>query len=198
MSRAAKGAELEAAFAEWMMTSLGYTSTKRRVLINGKTAKRPYEVDVHGLLYSRFWRMLYVIGVLALFLAVATMLRPRDLADVHRAVENTVASILPAAAGSGLLLVGIAAFVVGVLGQRKTSRHAWAECKNRRTTVKRADVEKLQGAVRDVRENRRADWKPQRVLIVSGGGFDTDAIGIARSYGIECYERTDRGFQRVL
>jgi hypothetical protein len=197
MTRAAKGLELEQAFAEWMKVALGYTDTKQRDLINGNAAKRPYEVDVHGQRYSKFWRLLHLGGLCALLLAIGAFLMPRDLAPVNEAVESTVASVLPVATGSGLIVLGLAAFVVGLLGKRKTTTHTWVECKNRKTSVKRADLEKLQGAVRDVRDNPRAEWKPQQVLMVSGSAFDIDALAIARAHGIECYQRTEQGFSRI-
>jgi hypothetical protein len=33
--------------------------------------------------------------------------------------------------------------------------------------------------------------------MVSGSGFDTDALGIARTHEIECYARSGAGFERV-
>ena len=197
MSRREKGAELEVAFASWMESNLGYTSTNRNVLINGKASKRPYEVDVHGEIYSRFWRVLHVGGIAMLLLAIATAIWPRDLVEVHRAVEISVSSIVPEATGWGLAMVSMMAFVIGFIGKRKASTHAWVECKNRQGSVKRADMEKLKGAVHDVNENPRADWKPRRVIMVSGSRFDVDALGIARTHGIDCYERAGDGFQRV-
>jgi hypothetical protein len=200
IDRRAKGAELEEAFAEWMTTSLGFTSVSRKHYAKGKAAARGYQVDVHGQLYNPRWRALYFVAVCIWLVAAAALIWPQQehLAGIHDAVEDTVRGIAPEAAGYGLALLGVIAALVGRVGKKRTTLHAWVECKNRQTSVKRADIEKLQGAVRDVRENPGADWKPARVMMVSGSGFDVDALAIARTLGIECWERTATGlFRRV-
>lgn len=196
----AKGVELEEAFAEWMTTSLGFTAVSRDHYAKGKAATRAYQVDVHGRLYNPRWRVLYYVAFVIWALAPAALIWPQqqDLAGINAAVEDTVRGIVPEAAGYGLALLGLVAAIVGRVGRNRTTLHAWVECKNRQTRVKRADIEKLQGAVRDVRENPGADWKPARVMMVSGSGFDVDALAIARTHGIECWERTATGlFRRV-
>ncbi|MDI3287337.1 hypothetical protein [Polyangium sp. 15x6] len=193
----AKGEALEREFAAWMVSMLHYTAATQRELINGEVAKRPYEVDVHGERFSRLWYALHIIGGLLFILAVAAYLLPDELALVTGAVEGTVSTIWPRAAGSGILMLSIAAFVLAILGKKRATTHAWVECKNRKTSVKRADIEKLSGAVQDVRHNARAPWKPDEVIIVSAGGFDDDALSLADTYGFVCYQRSGKWFAPV-
>jgi len=35
-------------------------------------------------------------------------------------------------------------------------------------------------------------------MMVSGKGFDVDAINFAREYHFECFVRTEKGFKQVL
>lgn len=57
---------------------------------------------------------------------------------------------------------------------------------------------KLASSVEDVVNGFHiSDWKPDKVIFVSGNGFDQDAISIAESKDIICYERTVKGFRRI-
>jgi hypothetical protein len=193
----AKGQALEREFAAWMESSLNYTSTKQRDLVNGNIAKRPYEVDVHGERFSQIWNALRIGSLLFIALAMAAYFWPDEMSSVNDAAESAVSSLAPSAAGSGLVIMAFVAFVAGYVGKKKATTHAWVECKDRKTSVKRADIEKLRGAVQDVQKNPRAPWKPNDVIMVSGSGFDHDAISLARTYGIVCYQRNGAGFERV-
>ncbi|WP_039942479.1 hypothetical protein [Leptospira alexanderi] len=57
---------------------------------------------------------------------------------------------------------------------------------------------KLSASVDDVAENKTALWKPDRVIIVSSNGFDRDALAIAASKDIICYEKSGRSFKEVF
>ncbi|TGL69766.1 hypothetical protein EHQ67_08830 [Leptospira kmetyi] len=57
---------------------------------------------------------------------------------------------------------------------------------------------KLSASVDDVAENKTASWKPDRVIIVSSNGFDQDALAIAESKDIVCYEKSGRSFKEVF
>jgi hypothetical protein len=105
--------------------------------------------------------------------------------------------VWPSAASSGILIIALVSLFVGEYGRKRSTRHAWVECKSRKTNVKRADVEKLRGAVDDVRKNETARWKPDEVILVSAGDFDDDAIDLADEYGMVCYRRIPHGFERV-
>lgn len=76
-------------------------------------------------------------------------------------------------------------------------RHAWIECKTHR--VKRIHILKLKDAVDDVREAHDEDiekWAPNEVIMVSGEGFDSDALAIANKYDIKCYLAKEKGFEK--
>ncbi|MDI1436837.1 hypothetical protein [Polyangium sorediatum] len=192
-----KGQALERAFAAWMVSALHYTTTVQREFVKGEVATRPYEVDVHGERYRRYWYALRVVGMLLFVLGMATIFMPHKFTLVTHAAEGIVAKIWPSAASSGILILALVALFVGEFGRKRSTHHAWVECKNRKTAVKRFDIEKLRGAVEDVRKNETASWKPDEVIVVSAAGFDDDAIALADEYGFVCYQRISYGFERV-
>lgn len=75
--------------------------------------------------------------------------------------------------------------------------YAWVECKDTRSNVKRAQVQKLAAAVKDVEDNRDAKWRPDVVVLVAGSDFDADALNFAHEHNFACYRRSDGGFDRV-
>lgn len=74
----------------------------------------------------------------------------------------------------------------------------WIECKA--VKVNRTHVMKLKGSVDDVKkacDEEIEEWYPDEILIVSSSGFDIDALGLAKSYGFECWKANPKGFERV-
>lgn len=192
-----RGIILERAFGEWMKSELGYTRTKLRIPVKGRVADRNYEVDVYAEKFSRLWDFLRIVGIVFLVLSLLVILAPREMLDVHRWMEDVIASFAPELAGYGLLIFGIAGFLLGYMGKQRSTTHAWVECKDQRGNVKRAQVQKLAAAVQDVRDNREAKWKPDVVIVVSGTDFDADALNFAKEYRFVCYRRLENGFKRV-
>lgn len=178
------GRQLERDFARWMQDELGYQSVKQRERVQGATARRDYEVDIHGTIR-------------------------RDLQ--HRLVQ---ASVILAAAAFPLEFVGaippnsayaaaaVFAFLAWLLYSKATTQ-AWVECKDLRGNFTRAHVQKTIESVRDFMAAEDARWEPNLVILVSGSDFDVDALSFARKYSeehrieIECYRRSPRGFQQL-
>ena len=77
--------------------------------------------------------------------------------------------------------------------------HAWVECKNQLSTVKRQQMQKLISSAEDVKAHPDAKWKPDVLMYVSATGFDADALNFAMEYSIECYvpKENGRGFEQV-
>jgi hypothetical protein len=62
----------------------------------------------------------------------------------------------------------------------------------------REDIVRLKDTFEGVRRSTAATWKPEKVLVVAGThGFDEAAMSAARVMGMECYQRSDRGFCKV-
>lgn len=192
-----RGLSLERAFAEWMKKELGYTSVWLRVPVKGRVADRAYEVDIHGEKYSFFWDRMMRFGFFGLGVAVLAYLLPAEFHPVRRAMEAAVARLDPALVGHALLVVGGAATAVGFLGRKRAMTHAWVECKDTKTNVKRAQIQKLAAAVQDVRENEKAKWRPDVVILVAGSNFDADALNFAGEHGFLTYRRDGTGFEEV-
>lgn len=192
-----RGISLEREFAEWMKSELGYTTTKMRQPIKGRVAERGYEIDIKAKKYSRVWDMAWRLGIILLILSIVTYLLPNEMQSVRQAMEKVVTNFDPALAGSAVFVIGIIAFVVAYLGKRKATTRAWVECKDTKSKVKRAQVQKLISSVQDVRENESGTWKPGIMMMVSRMGFDADALNFADEKKILCYEATADGFELV-
>jgi len=85
-----------------------------------------------------------VLIVLAVITATGAM------PGITKFVEQIVFAINPAWVKSAVGIFGFAGFVLGHYGKKKSTKHAWVECKDRRTNVKRTHVQKLESSVRDV------------------------------------------------
>jgi hypothetical protein len=77
------------------------------------------------------------------------------------------------------------------------TRHVWVECKDRKSSTKRADIMKLTSSVADVRQNDRAPWKPDEVWFASSSRYDQDAIAIAKEHGVRCFQLQHDSFVEV-
>lgn len=193
----AKGMSLEREFAEWMKSDLGYTKTRLRVPVKGKIADRAYEVDIHAERYNHMWEVARRLGIAGLILSLLIIFLPLQMREVHQLLENLVRSFVPQLSGSALLILSVVSIVLGIRGKERAMTHAWVECKDTRTNVKRAQVQKLAASVKDVEDNRDAKWKPDIVILVSGSDFDADALNFAREHDFVCYRRSEKGFERV-
>lgn len=194
-----KGMSLEREFSVWMKSHLGYTKTKLRLPVKGKIADRAYEVDIYAEKYSRMWDTLQRLGIIILILSGFTYFFPlyRETQALRRLMEDLVGQISPAWVGSAVFIVGIAALLLAYAGKRKITMYAWVECKDTKTNVKRASVQKLAMSVQDVRDNITAKWKPDVVILVSGTDFDADALNFAREHRFICYRRSGSTFEEV-
>lgn len=155
-----RGKSLEREFADWMRSNLGYKKTRLRVPVKGKIAERGYEVDVHGEKFSPFWNFVRLGGAFIVLLAALTVMMPKDFEAVGEVFKGVIASIEPTWAGSALLIVGGTGLALGFMGKNRATTHAWVECKDTKSNVKRAMVQKLAASVEDVRECEDAKWKP--------------------------------------
>ena len=93
-----------------------------------------------------------------------------------------------------LIIIGVLGIILGYWGNKKQTKHAWVECKNLSTNVKRDHIFKLNSAVKDVMKANNKTWKPDIVIMVSGKGFDIDALNFARSHNITCYQQEGKKF----
>ena len=69
----------------------------------------------------------------------------------------------------------------------------WAECKDRKPTIKRTDINKFVHSAADVKATVGIAWKkPLKawdfLLFFSTSPFDVDAINVAKQHGVGCYE----------
>jgi len=191
----AKGKKLEREFAEWMKSDLGYSKTYLRVPVKGKVSERSYEVDIHAVKHSKLMNAFWSVGIALLLLAVYA--HYAEDTQIENLAARIVRTIVPDQAGNALWILGIFGLILGLLGRSKTKVHAWVECKNQKSNVKRHQIQKLISSVKDVRDLEEPKWQPKRVLFVSGTDFDADALNFAREYGVTCYRRKPEGFELV-
>jgi hypothetical protein len=192
-----KGMSLEREFAQWMTSHLGYTSTRLRIPVKGKVADRAYEVDIYGEKYVLMWEVARRLGIAGLILSLLIFFLPLQMREVHQFLEILVANFVPQLSGAALLILSIGSIVIGIRGKERAITYAWVECKDTRTNVKRAQVQKLAASVEDVEDNGDAKWKPDVVMLVSGSDFDADALNFCREHDFVCYRRSNKGFEIV-
>jgi hypothetical protein len=192
-----KGLQLEKDFAKWMRKKLGYNRIMFRQFVNGKVATRKYEIDIYAMKESFIWRFLEIIGIVLVVMAIFMLMG--ELNTIEYYLSNLLRRANIRLTGGMLLFVGLVGLLVGYLGSKRKSKKAWVECKNLKGRVKRDHIFKLKSVVRDVRKARKSRaWHPNIVMMVSGNGFDIDALKMAKAHNITCYQRDGKGFKQVL
>ena len=194
--RRAKGSELEQAFGSWMKRKLRYTRTEFRVPVKGKVADRAYEVDIKAEKFDERWDYVRRLGITLLALALVSAAFPA-MRSVRHVMEQAVGTVVPSLAPYALLLIGAIATVLGFQGKHRAVTHAWVECKDTKTRVKREQVQKLASSVEDVCADSTGKWKPDLVVLVAGSGFDPDALNFAREHDFITYQRDGEEFKLV-
>lgn len=139
------GKAFEAKVARWAKKQFDAAEVKRNQLFKGKTAVRPFEVDI-------------VLWTRGPFLASGDVI--------------------------------------------------WIECKDRKESIKRADIFKFLESARDVKrtvalvfvkpltDKTGEDW--DYLIMVSTAKFDVDAIGFAKQSKVACYYYDGRTFQEIV
>jgi hypothetical protein len=125
------------------------------------------------------------------------MFFPDRLDGVQRTAEATVASFSPGLVQYALLIFAGFAAAIWHWGDKATRRHVWVECKDRQTSIKRTDINKVQNSVEDVKANSNAKWKPNEVWFASTSAYDHDALNFAREHSIRCFQLTDEGIEEI-
>lgn len=195
MVKISDGKKLEEDFAKWARRNLDYDFTELRTLVNGSSSARPYEVDIHGIIYHRKYELIKKFGIAGIILSIVAFLD--IIPGFKNLAENSIQKRIPEIAGSTLVTLGLIALGIWYFGKEREIENHWIECKDLKTKVKRKDVMKLSVSSEDVKENKTALWKPDKVIIVSSKGFDQDALAMAESKDIICYEKSGRGFKEV-
>lgn len=207
LSAQEKGAAFEELFAAHMLERCGFSEAKLNQQLKGKLAARAYEVDVVGIRKIPLWRVVYVFAVLIIAAGILTMLRPRAVPQVTNTMKAAGTRVEKAVgfgkAGVGILAIGAMAFVLGVVGDRRSRRRVWVECKNRKATIKRADMFKTISSVEDARAYAGSRKKDaiHDVWYVSTADYDCDAVTFAKAKGIRLFRaiegREGVAFERV-
>ncbi|MBM9502848.1 hypothetical protein JWG44_21580 [Leptospira sp. 201903071] len=196
MNKISDGRKLEEDFAKWAKRNLEYDFTELRTLVNGSSSARPYEVDIHGAIYHRKYELIRKFGIAGIILSIVAFLD--IIPGFKKLAESNFQKHIPEIAGSTLITCGLIALGIWYFGKEREVENHWIECKDLKGKVKRKDVMKLSSSVDDVMENKTALWKPDKVIIVSSNGFDQDALAIAESKDIICYEKAGKGFKEVF
>lgn len=191
----AVGQKLEHDFAEFMKEELGYHSTDFNVPMNGKVSERYYDCDIHAQKGGEFYNSLRNIGIFLFVLAIVSFIF--EIREIQMVLDDIIVGVDPSLAGSGLLIFGLAGFVLGMIGKKNQVTHAWVECKEHKTKVKRHHVVKLKEAISDVRKVESPKWRPSEVIMVSKSGFDADAKNFADEYDITLYKRSGNSFDQL-
>jgi hypothetical protein len=193
------GKPFEEAFARYLESATGIQQTELRELMKGKVTARPWECDIHGVGRSPVYRalcigasLIFLFGLTRLFVPTLFNDATAGLQDAGQGVETTIQSSLGySVQGWGVAILGAALFYVGWSHLKKTTRHIWVECKDRKTSIKRTDVLKLVQAAEDVRANPQSKWSPTELWFAATCTFDQDALSVARDKGVRCFQAVD-------
>ena len=199
-----KGHWFEKQFAAYMVEHMGFSEAKVNPKLNGKTAVEAYEIDILGLKKNRFWTAVWMLAILGFFLAEIAVVAPRlssRVTSTATAMGTRVqkAARLPSPV-VGIAIIGLGFFVVGLVGDRRSRRRIWVECKNRQSTIVRADIYALMGKVDDVRA-RVGRNRIDAVWYVSTAPYHFDAVAVAEKKGVTLFiaveTPTGLSFERV-
>lgn len=184
-----KGGRFERQFAEHMREQLGFEKVKRNEWCKGSVSDRGYECDIHATDYSQIGLRVYQLGLVVVGVATLAFFMPMEFQWMRDFAAGFAVSGSADAANSGLLVLGALAAWAGWMGKRKSTKHVWVECKNRKSTIKRTDINKLVGAAEDVRALRaNAKWVPDELWFASKqSAYDQDALNFAREKGVRCF-----------
>jgi hypothetical protein len=181
-----QGAAFEIQFAVHMTRDLGFAEAKVNQFLRGKTATRPYQVDVVGVKKQLLWRLIYAISALVVLAGLLTLAVPTAVPRVTKTVTAAGAKVQKAtgltSVGAGIAAIGAVAFIFAAMGDRNSRKRVWVECKARKARIKRADITKTVSSVEDVRAyagRRRVDAVDE-IWFVSTVEYDCDALSLAR------------------
>ena len=187
MSRS--GTSFRAECAAWLKEHIGCQAVEFNVSVAGTRGRPAHSVDLRGERYGRRWQR-SKSGGLTLFLTAVALQNVPPLFAL--AAEF---SITP----NRLLVLSLLLIALGHIGRIRTREYIWVQCKELARPVRRTDVETLDAAVGEVRNNETAKWKPAAVMLLTGAhGFEINALELARSVGIRCFRRTSASFEEAL
>ena len=67
------------------------------------------------------------------------------------------------------------------------------ECKNRKTSIRRADINKLVNSAADAAALAGAKWTANELWFASSSKYDVDAKNTARENSVRCFQTDARG-----
>lgn len=176
----AKGRGFEGEVAEWLERELNHKLVRKNEWVEVSKAVKPFECDIHTKTTVPFWNKVQKFSIACAALGIILFLFKSD-----------PSVSLP------LLAFGVTMFIVAIQKKQQRNFHVWVECKHRKTKANREQMIKLKETVNMLRENRGAKWKPDFVYFFSATDFERDAIHFANRNSIECYRKTEGGFERV-
>ncbi|MGC4068909.1 MAG: hypothetical protein QM784_30550 [Polyangiaceae bacterium] len=170
------------------------TDTKLNELVKGKVATRPWECDIHGVCHSVAWKIVRYVSIAVLVVGGAAILLPEYFGDTTSSVQGAGKELESAVSsatgysieGFGLVIIGIVTIITSAVGAKRSARHVWVECKDRKTPIKRTDIIKVVEAVEDVRANDQSAWIPNEIWFAATSSFDVDATNFAQEKGVRC------------
>jgi len=199
------GTEFEEKFAGYMKRACGVTRTELRTHVKGKVANRGHECDIHGVIEQQLWRRVRWSALLAAIATAAVLIlpdhaRPGESADIAAVGERGGSELSPVARviglpgwQVGLLALSLGAAVLARIALWQTTRHIWVECQDRKTSIKRTDINKLVNSAADAAALDDAKWTANELWFASSSKYDGDAKNTARENTVRCFQTDARG-----
>ena len=169
-----------------MRSHLGYQASETNVPVEDQSGTLRRVVGVRGETYGAAWRHLRSVAFVAFAIAVGL----RNVGPVPEGDVPVVPNVL--------FCLAAVIYLVARIGRARTREYVWVECKDLSRPVSSQDILAVNDAVLNVRASGATRWKPARLLVVAGAkGFESDALALATSLGVQCHCRTESGFERV-
>jgi hypothetical protein len=184
-NRVAKGRAFESEVAEWLEKELRHEVVLKNEWVECAKNLKPFECDIHTRTSIRYWDKVQKLGLVAMLVGAISL------------ISGVVNDPFYVGACLGSLLGGGGAIVIASKRKKQRNYHVWVECKNLSGKVNRDHVRKLHDTVWMLKDYRDAKWKPDFAYIFSASDFEPDALSLANTYGIDCYRKSPKGFERV-
>lgn len=183
------------AFAHWLSDRFRFAEVEWDARVTGKMTTEPYDVHLHAVRRSSGWRAVSLVaGIVA---AGSGLLFVEGNVTQVATIVRDATGISSQATAWAIVLFTLVTGLLAYGAWRKAVVHAWVAFNESELPVTREDIGVLHAAIDDVKQHERASWKPARIMMVSAGGFTEDALGVALSYSVECYQPGDNTFKRL-
>ncbi len=178
-----KGVRLENMFCEYMKKELKWGRARTRAQMKSSTNNRGSNVDIIADRADSRGKALLMLSTIYIMAGTALYF--------YGFFSNT--KLMYWFAG----VVYVVSFASIYLGLKYSSENAWVECKNQKTNVTFAQMQKTIDEYKAYKRTKSREYKFVAHFFVSGSGFAETALKLAKDENVLCYILKNGNFERV-